>query len=224
MTTQRTRPSLPPKIAYYRRHLLAGRFRVAPVSGEIPPRHDQRLMLPKAALLQAPESPALREALLASKEPVVSGWIVPAPGHRPVLVLKDHGAWVLHPPSRGRSFSRLRELDRPEHLLPVRFTRLERDGVARHLHTIPLRWHPHGHLSLEVCLFAGGSVRYDAWVWLPGHRRMIPLYWEEKERVVQLFRDLTASYFRCAPQEPAPAVADGLREEPDDAALVVAAS
>jgi hypothetical protein len=224
MTTQRTRPSLPPKIAYYRRHLLAGRFRVAPVSGEIPPRHDQRLMLPKAALLQAPESPALREALLASKEPVVSGWIVPAPGHRPVLVLKDHGAWVLHPPSRGRSFSRLRELDRPEHLLPVRFTRLERDGVARHLHTIPLRWHPHGHLSLEVCLFPSGSVRYDAWVWLPGHRRMIPLYWEEKERVVQLFRDLTASYFRCAPQEPAPAVAEGPREEPEDAALVVAAS
>jgi len=224
MTSQRTRPSLPPKIAYYRRHLLAGRFRVAPVSGEIPPRHDQRLMLPKAALLQAPESPALREALLASKEPVVSGWIVPAPGRRPVLVLKDHGAWVLHPPSRGRNFSRLRELDRPEHLLPVRFTRLERDGVARHLHTIPLRWHPHGHLSLEVCLFPSGSVRYDAWVWLPGHRRMIPLYWEEKERVVQLFRDLTASYFRCAPQEPAPAVADGLREEPDDAALVVAAS
>ena len=224
MTTQRTRPSLPPKIAYYRRHLLAGRFRVVPGSGEIPSRHDRPLMLPKAALLQAPESPALREALLASKEPVVSGWIVPAPGRRPVLVLKDHGAWVLHPPSRGRNFSRLRELDRPEHLLPVRFTRLERDGVARHLHTIPLRWHPHGHLSLEVCLFPSGSVRYDAWVWLPGHRRMIPLYWEEKERVVQLFRDLTASYFRCAAQEPAPAVADGPREEPDDAALVVAAS
>ena len=130
----------------------------------------------------------------------------------------------MHPPSRGRSFTRLRELDRPEHLLPARFTRLERDGVARHLHTIPLRWHPHGHLSLEVCLFPSGSVRYDAWVWLPGHRRMIPLYWEEKERVVQLFRDLTASYFRCAAQEPAPAVADGPREEPDDAALVVAAS
>jgi len=224
MTTQRTRASLSPEIAYYRRHLLAGRFRLLPASGEIPPRHDRPLMLPKAALLQAPESPAFREALLASKEPVVSVWIVPAPGRRPVLVLKDHGAWVLHPPSRGRSFSRLRELDRPEHLLPVRFTRLERDGVARHLHTIPLRWHPHGHLSLEVCLFPSGSVRYDAWVWLPGHRRMIPLYWEEKERVVQLFRDLTASYFRCAPQEPAPAVADGLREEPDDAALVVAAS
>ena len=224
MTTQRTRFSVPPKIAYYRRHLLAGRFRVVPVSGEIPPQHDRSLMLAKSALLQAPESPALREALLASKEPVVSGWIVPAPGRRPVLVLKDHGAWVLHPPSRGRSFSRLRELDRPEHLLPVRFTRLERDGVARHLHTIPLRWHPHGHLSLEVCLFPSGSVRYDAWVWLPGHRRMIPLYWEEKERVVQLFRDLTASYFRCAAQEPAPAVADGPREEPDDAALVVAAS
>lgn len=229
MATPRTRPSLPPEIAYYRRHLLAGRFqvrqfRVLPESGEIPPRHDQRLMLPKTDLLRAPESPTFREALLASREPVVSGWIVSGPGHRPVLVLKDHGAWVLHPPSRGRSFDRLRELDRPERLLPVRFTRLERDGVARHLHTIPLRWHPHGHLSLEVCLFPSGSVRYDAWVWLPGHRRMIPLYWEEKERVVQLFRDLTASYFRCAPPESAPAVAEEPREEPEDEAAVAAAS
>src|SRR5437867_2776328 len=224
MITQLTRLSLPPKIAYYRRHILAGRFRMVPASGQIVPPRDRPLILPKATLLQAPDSPAFREALLASKEPVVAGWIVPASGQRPVLVLRDHGAWVLHPPSRGRSFGRLRELDRPEHLLPVRFARLERDGVTRHLHTIPLRWHPHGHLSLEVCLFPSGSVRYDAWVWLPGHRRMIPLYWEERERVVQLFRDLTASYFRCAPQEPAPAVADGLREEPDDAAPVVAAS
>jgi hypothetical protein len=224
MPTQLTRPSLPPTIAYYRRHLLAGRFRVMPASGEIPTRHDERLTLPKADLLRAPESPAFREALLASKEPVVWGSIVPGPGRRPVLVLKGHGAWVLYPPSRGRSFDRLRELDRPEHLLPVRFTRLERDGVARHLHTIPLRWHPHGHLSLEVCLCPSGSVRYDAWVWLPGHRRMIPLYWEEKERVVQLFRDLTASYFRCAPPEPALAGAEGPREEADDATPVAAAS
>ena len=226
MTTPRTRPSLPPRIAYYLRHLLAGRFqvrrfRVLPESGEIPPRHDEPLMLPKVALLRAPESPAFREALLASREPVVSGWIVNGLGHRPVLVLKDQGAWVLHPPSRSRSFDRLRELDRPERLLPVRFTRLERDGVTRHLHTIPLRWHPHGHLSLEVCLFPSGSVRYDAWVWLPGHRRMIPLYWEEKERVVQLFRDLTASYFRCA-QEAAPTAAQGPPEEPEDATSVVA--
>lgn len=181
-------------------------------------------MLPKAALLRAPESPALREMLLASKEPVVSGWIVTGPGQRPVLALKDHGTWVLHPSSRGRSFDRLRELDRPERLLPVRFTRLERDGVVRHLHTIPLRWHPHGHLSLEVCLFPSGSVRYDAWVWLPAHRRVIPLYWEEKERVVQLFRDLTASYFRCTPPEPAPAGAETPREEPEDATPVAAAS
>jgi hypothetical protein len=224
MTTQRTRPQLPPEIAYYRRHLLAGRFRVAPASGEVPPRQEQRLVLPKAALLRAPESPAFRETLLASKEPVVSGWIQPGRGHRPVLVLKEHGVWVLHPLLRGRSFDRLRELDRPERLLPVRFTRLERDGVARHLHTIPLRWHPHGHLSLEVCLFPGGSVRYDARVWLPGHRRVIPLYWEEKERVVQLFRDLTASYFRCAPPEAAPAVAEGPHEEPEDVAPVVVAS
>src|SRR2546426_12830961 len=125
MTTQRTRPSLSPEIAYYRRHLLAGRFRlvpfrVLPASGDIPPRHDERLMLPKAALLCAPESPAFREALLASREPLVSGSINPGLGRRPVLVLKDHGAWVLHPPSRGRSFERLRELDRPERLLPVR--------------------------------------------------------------------------------------------------------
>src|SRR5437899_11036080 len=88
MTTQRTRPSLPPEIAYYRRHLLAGRFRVLPASGDIPPRHDERLMLPKAALLRAPESPAFREALLASREPLVSGSINPGLGRRPVLVLK----------------------------------------------------------------------------------------------------------------------------------------
>jgi hypothetical protein len=133
-------------------------------------------------------------------------------GRRPVLVLKGHGAWVLHPPSRGRSFERLRELDRPERLLPVRFTRLERDGVARHLHSIPLRWHPHGHLSLELRILAGGSVSYDAWVWLPAHRQMIPLYWAEKERVVQLFRDLTASYFRCAPPA-TPAVDEDSHED-----------
>ena len=228
MTTQRTRPSLPPEIAYYHGHLLAGRFRVLPLrvvpaSTENRPRHDEPLRLPKAALLRAPESPVFRETLLASRDPFVSGWVVPGLGRRPVLVLKDHGVWVLRPPSRGRSFDRLRELDRPERLLPVRFTRHEGDGVARHLHTIPLRWHPHGHLSLEVRLSPGGSVSYDAWVWLPGHRRVIPLYWEEKERVVQLFRDLTASYFRCAPPETVPA-AEEPREEPDDAACVVSAS
>jgi hypothetical protein len=226
MTTQRARPSLPPEIAYYRRHLLAGRFRmlpfrVLPPSDENRPGHDEPLTLPKAELLRAPESPAFREALLASKEPFVSGWLIPGLGRRPVLALRDHGVWVLHPPSRGRSFERLRELDRPERLLPVRFTRLERDGIARHLHTIPLRWHPHGHLSLEVCIFSSGSVSYDAWVWLPGQRQMLPLYWGEKERVVQLFRDLTASYFRCAPPEVAPAEP---HEEPDAAACVGAAS
>ena len=56
MTTPRTRPSLPPRIAYYLRHLLAGRFqvrrfRVLPESGEIPPRHDEPLMLPKGTLI-----------------------------------------------------------------------------------------------------------------------------------------------------------------------------
>jgi hypothetical protein len=144
-------------------------------------------------------------------------------GRRPVLVLKGHGAWVLHPPSRGRSFERLRELDRPERLLPVRFTRLERDGVARHLHSIPLRWHPHGHLSLELRILAGGSVSYDAWVWLPAHRQMIPLYWAEKERVVQLFRDLTASYFRCAPPA-TPAVDEDSHEDLAHAPAVATAS
>lgn len=228
MTTEPARPSLPPEIAYYRLHLLAGRFRLLPLRdvpapGETRAQHAELLRLPKAALLRTPESPAFREVLLASAQPVVSGWIVLALGRRPVLVLKNHGAWVLRPPSRGRSFDRLRELDRPEHLLPVRFTRLERDGVARHLHTIPLRWHPHGHLSLEVSLFPSGAVRYDAWVWLPGHRRMIALYWEEKERVVELFRDLTASYFRCSPPQATPA-AKPSREEPDEAVPVTAAS
>ena len=75
MSTARARQSLPPKIAYYRRHLLAGRFRVVPGPGDMS-RQEHRLMLPKAALLRAPESPAFREVLLASKEPVVSGWIV----------------------------------------------------------------------------------------------------------------------------------------------------
>ncbi|MBI4543125.1 MAG: hypothetical protein HY705_08855 [Gemmatimonadetes bacterium] len=229
MTPEPSRPSLPPEIAYYRLHLLAGRFRALPLRAVPAPsetrsRHDQALRLPKAALLRAPDSPAFREVLLASREPFVSGWLIPGLGRHPVLVLKDHGAWVLRPPSRGRSFDRLRELDRPEHLLPVRFTRIERDGVARHLHTIPLRWHPHGHLSLEVRLFPSGSVSYDAWVWLPGHRRMIALYWEEKERVVQLFRDLTASYFRCAPPQAASAVVGEPPEEPDDAAPITAAS
>jgi hypothetical protein len=228
MTIQRTRPSLSPETAYYRRHLLAGRFRLLPVrvlpaSDEIPSRRDERLNLPKTALLRAPESPEFRETLLASGDPVVSGRVVTGLGRRPVLVLKDHGAWVFHPPTRGRSFERLRELDRPERLLPVRFARLEHEGVARHLHTVPLRWHPHGHLSLEVRLLPTGSVTFDAWVWLPSHRQTIPLYWEEKERVVQLFRDLTASYFRCAPPSATPAVAEEAREDMDDALVVASA-
>jgi hypothetical protein len=205
MKLARAHSPLPPKVSYYLRHLLAGHFALAPASTLPPGPPDRRLTLSKGLLLRAPESPELRAALIASAAPGVHAWLVSA-GTQVHLVLKDHGTWRVRLPRHGRSFDRLRELTRPDHLLPQRFTQLAgKDGGTRHLHTIPLRWHQHGHLSLEVRRAPGGNVGYDAWVWIPGRRRVVPLFWDERERVIALFKDLTASYFRCEPPPPSAA-------------------
>ena len=44
-----------------------------------------------------------------------------------------------------------------------------------------------------------GDVRYDAWVWHAGRRRASALWWEETRRVLELFRDLAASWFWVGP-------------------------
>lgn len=193
------RPPLPPKMGYYLRHALQGHYRIAPVSDGPRERAERTFQVMKAKLLRAPESPEFRAALLADKAPTVGGTMRTPPGRPPLLLLDGYGAWDLRLPRPGRSFDRLREIMRPEHLMPVRFAERQHDGAARHLHTVPLRWHPRGHLSLEVRVLPSGAVTYDAWAWLPGVRVVVPLSWEERERIIGLFRDLTASYFRCAP-------------------------
>ena len=69
-------------------------------------------------------------------------------------------------------------------------------------HRIPLRYHPGARLIIAVSVNHGGRVRHDVWVWHAGRRQAIALWWEEARRIIELFRDLTASWFWVGPPPP----------------------
>jgi hypothetical protein len=69
----------------------------------------------------------------------------------------------------------------------------ERPPRRRHL--IPLRYHEDAFLVIAVTRYTSSHVGYEAWVWHKARQVDIPLYWEEAQRCIGLFRDLAASWF-----------------------------
>lgn len=197
------RPALPPRTAYYLRHLLHGRFRLVPAPAVQPPPVRGRLLdFTREALGVVPESPAFH-AQLAALPPArrrLQGWLWLAEAHRPILILDTLGAWTLRLPAWGRGFQALRELRTPPDLAPTRTEAVAAPGGRpQRRHVIPLRYHRSAALLIAVTPYPSGAVAYEAWVWDAVRRQVIPLLWEEAERVIGLFRDLTASWFLVAP-------------------------
>ena len=58
---------------------------------------------------------------------------------------------------------------------------------------------PGAWLMVAVTAWPKGGVRYDAWLWHAGRRRALALWWEESQRVTDLFRDCAASWFWVGP-------------------------
>jgi hypothetical protein len=78
-------------------------------------------------------------------------------------------------------------------------------GLVERRHRIPLRYHSGAWLIVAVTVHRSGHARYDAWVWHAGRRGATALWWEEARRVIELFRDLAASWFWVGPP-PAPSM------------------
>jgi hypothetical protein len=179
-------------------------------------------------LNRVPSSPALRAALAAAPAgtAVFGGHAWLAPDERPRLALDGLGGiWRLALPGRRGTFTLLRELRTPRDLRPAASRLAEvAPGVVERRHRIPLRYHPGAWLIVAVSVRSEGRTRYDAWVWHAGRRRASALWWEEARRVIELFRDLAASWFWVGPPPVAPGaksngrpftmVTDGGHQEP----------
>jgi hypothetical protein len=154
---------------------------------------------PRAVLARLPGSPALRNGLAAA----------PAePGHVAGCLEGLPGVWRLALPGRRGTYAELRELRTPRDLRPTGSrTVAAAPGVVERQHRIPLRYHPGAWLIIRVTARPSGAVRYDAWIWHAGRRRASALWWEETRRVIELFRDLAASWFWVGP----PPIASGAR-------------
>ena len=63
-------------------------------------------------------------------------------------------------------------------------------------------------------------MTYRAWVIRPPETPVIALYWSEAQRIIDLFRDMTASYFALHPRTAADGIADRTPAERDPAASV----
>src|SRR5262249_21018467 len=94
----------------------------------------------------------------------------------------------------------LRELRTSRDLRPVSSRAVEvAPNLVERRHRIPLRYHPGAWLIVAVTVHRSGHARYDAWVWHPGRRGATALWWEDARRVIELFRDLAASWFWVGP-------------------------
>ncbi len=204
-----TGPPLPPKVGHYLRQVLAGRFRLVAAETTPPPLKGRALVFERGHLQRIPESPTFQDTL-ARLDPGISkvgGWLQAASHGAPVLFLDGLGAWTLRLPKHGKSFQSLRELRTPDDLRPSRsYEDPGPNGPARRRHLIPLRYHPDAFLVIAVIRYPSGHVRFEAWIWHAARKTTIPLYWEEAQRCIDLFRDLVASWFRV---HPAPAAAAG---------------
>ena len=196
-------------------HALAQlrRRRVLLVPAEAESASDGRKRYPvrltRSLLSRVPSSPALRDALAAAPagKAVFGGHAWLAPDERPRLALDGLGGiWRLALPGRRGTFATLREIRTPRDLRPAVSRLVEvAPGVVERRHRIPLRYHPGAWLVVAVSVRPEGRARYDAWVWHAGRRRASALWWEEARRVIELFRDLAASWFWVGP----PPVASG---------------
>jgi hypothetical protein len=166
---------------------------------------------PRAVLARLPGSPALRNGLAAAPAELghVAGCAWLGADQRPRLTLEGlPGVWRLALPGRSGTYAELRELRTPRDLRPIGSrTVAAAAGVVERQHRIPLRYHPGAWLIIRVTARPSGAVRYDAWVWHAGRRRASALWWEETRRVIELFRDLAASWFWVGP----PPIASGAR-------------
>lgn len=194
---------LPRPVAYYLRHLLAGRFRLIPSDTAPPKLKGRALNLTRAQLTRIPESPQFQDTLarVERKITALKGWLHPGLPGAPILFLDGLGGWTLRLPKHGKSFQELRELRMAEQLRPVRsYEEPAMTGrPARRRHLIPLRYHPDAFLVVAILIYPSGHVGYETWVWHAARKVDIPLYWDEAQRCIDLFRDLTASWFWTHP-------------------------
>jgi hypothetical protein len=190
-------------------HALAQlrRRRVLLVPAEAESAADGRKRYPvrltRSLLSRVPSSPALSDALAAAPagKTAFGGYAWLAPDERPRLALDGLGGiWRLALPGRRGTFATLREIRTPRDLRPAVSRLVEvAPGVVERRHRIPLRYHPGAWLVVAVSVRPEGRARYDAWVWHAGRRRASALWWEEARRVIELFRDLAASWFWVGP-------------------------
>ena len=167
--------------------------------------------LTRSLLGRLPGSPALRAALGTAP----AGCAV-FPGHawlgadtRPRIAVDGlEGVWQLALPGKRGTYATLRELRTSRDLRPVGSRAVEvAPGLVERRHRIPLRYHPGAWLIVAVTVHRSGPARYDAWVWHAGRRGATALWWEEARRVIELFRDLAASWFWVgAPPAPSASV------------------
>ena len=184
--------------------------------------------LTRALLGRLPGSPALKAALGAAPpgKAAFNGHAWLGADQRPRLALDDvRGIWRVALPGRAGTLAALREIRAPRDVRPAGSRLVEvAPGVVERRHRIPLRYHPGAWLIVAVAIRHDGRARYDAWVWHPGRRRASALWWEEARRVLELFRDLAASWFWIGPPpvvsgvdangRPFSAVPDARRQEP----------
>ena len=208
------RAATPHTIArYYYDQLYARRFRLEAYDGVMPILPDRPMQIARTALERMPKAPALQALVASSPAEWFTGWIFPEHSHgahSPLLGLAELGVWRLGTTRRGQSFGTLRELDLPMKMVPI-WTRVElgAPGIERRLHGIPLRWHPRAMAVIAVTAATGRPVTYRAWVIRPPETPVIALYWCEAQRIIDLFRDMTASYFALRPNT----AVDGPRDQ-----------
>jgi hypothetical protein len=162
----------------------------------------------RSLLGRLPTSAALRAALGTAPAGVAvfSGHAWLGADARPRLALDGlDGVWQLALPGKRGTYATLRELRTSRDLRPVGSRAVEvAPGLVERRHRIPLRYHPGAWLIIAVVVHRTGHARYDAWVWHAGRRGATALWWDEARRVIELFRDLAASWFWVGPP-PAPA-------------------
>jgi hypothetical protein len=161
------------------------------------------VVLTRSLLGRLPGSPALRTALgtAPAGRAVLPGHAWVGADARPRLALDGlDGVWRLALPGKRGTYETLRELRTPRDLRPVSSRAVDvASGVVERRHRIPLRYHPGAWLIVAVTARRSGHAHYDAWVWHPSRRSATALWWDEARRVIELFRDLAASWFWVGP-------------------------